>query len=160
MEIAFFTVGGTIDKIYFDQKSIYQVGESAVQEILRQSNVTIDYRCVSVMQKDSLDLTEQDRQTVFDRIAEDRAEHVVVTHGTDTMAATARKLQGIRDKVIVLTGAMEPAKFRNSDAVFNVGCAVGAVQSLPPGVYIAMNGRIFEADKVKKNVEMNRFEEA
>jgi L-asparaginase len=87
-------------------------------------------------------------------------ERIVVTHGTDTMIQTAKALQGIPDKTIVLTGAMQPARFHETDAVFNIGTAIGAVQSLPPGVYIAMNGRIFRPDRVRKNVAAGCFEEA
>jgi L-asparaginase len=83
---------------------------------------------------------------------------VLVTHGTDSMVATAKVLASIEGKTIVLTGALNPARFRGSDAEFNIGTAVGAVQSLPPGVYIAMNGRIWDPARVRKNVEANRFE--
>jgi len=86
--------------------------------------------------------------------------HVLVTHGTDTMVETARELAHIEGKVIVLTGALNPARFQGSDAVFNIGCAVAAVQTLPDGVYIAMNGRIWDPAKVRKNRDANRFEEA
>ena len=85
---------------------------------------------------------------------------IVITHGTDTMVETAKVLATIPGKTIVLTGALNPARFQNSDAVFNIGCAIGAVQSLPEGVYIAMNGRIWDPRKVRKNVDANRFEAA
>jgi len=91
-------------------------------------------------------------------IAAQSAKNVLVTHGTDSMVETAKVLATIQDKTIVLTGALNPARFRGSDAEFNIGTAVGAVQSLPPGVYIAMNGRIWDPAKVKKNVAANRFE--
>ncbi len=159
MRIKFFAVGGTIDKVYFDKKSEYQVGESVLDEILKQANVTFDYECESLIHKDSLYMTDEDRQLLFDRIASDEHHYIVVTHGTDTMIATAQSLQGIADKVIVLTGAMAPAKFKSSDAEFNIGCAVAAVQSLPPGTYIAMNGRIFRPHQVRKDVELSRFED-
>ena len=158
MKIKFYSTGGTIDKIYFDQKSTYQVGESRVEEILKKANVTFDYECESILRKDSLDLTDEDRRTLCERIRSDPHERIVITHGTDTMDKTAQELQTIRDKVIVLTGAMQPAKFRSSDAEFNVGFAVAAVQSLPHGIYLAMNGRIFRPGKARKNVDLNRFE--
>jgi L-asparaginase len=158
MKIKFYSTGGTIDKIYFDQKSTYQVGEARVEEILKEANVTFAYECESILGKDSLDLTDADRQTLYERIRSDPHERIVITHGTDTMDKTAQKLQTIRDKVIVLTGAMQPAKFRSSDAEFNVGFAVAAVQSLPHGVYMTMNGQIFHPGKVRKNVAHNRFE--
>jgi len=160
MVIKFFSTGGTIDKVYFDKKSTYQVGESRVEEILNEANVVFQYQCESILRKDSLDLTDEDRQLIFDRISSDPHERIVVTHGTDTMDLTGRKLKGITGKVIVLTGAMQPANFKYSDAEFNIGFAVAAVQTLPHGVYLAMNGRIFLPGKVKKNSELNRFEEA
>ncbi len=158
MKIKFFAVGGTIDKVYFDQKSNYKVGEPGVHDILKDANVTFDYECESILQKDSLDMTETDRQLVFEKIQADEHRYIIVTHGTDTMVATARVLEPIQGKVIVLTGSMQPARFKASDAEFNIGVAVAAVQIMPEGVYIAMNGRIFDPDKVKKNWEQNRFE--
>jgi L-asparaginase len=158
MKIKFYATGGTIDKIYFDRKSTYQVGEAEVEEILKDANVTFSYECESILKKDSLELTDADRQTLYEKISSDPHERIVITHGTDTMDKTAQNLQSIRDKVIVLTGAMQPARFRSSDAEFNVGFAVAAVQSLPCGVYMAMNGQIFYPGKVKKNVDLNRFE--
>jgi len=160
MKIKFFAVGGTIDKVYFDKRSEYQVGESMLNEVLKQANVSFDYECESLIHKDSLDMTDEDRQFLFDKIESDEHEYIVVTHGTDTMIKTAKKLQAIADKVVVLTGAMQPARFESSDAEFNIGCAVVAVQSLPPGIYIAMNGRIFKPERVRKNRERNRFEDA
>jgi len=159
MKIKFIAVGGTIDKVYFDRMSEYQVGESAIEEMLRDANVTFEYTCESVIHKDSLDMTDEDRQKIYEMIATDEHRYIIVTHGTDTMVQTAKKLQDIPNKVILLTGAMVPAKFKSSDAPFNIGCAVAAVQSLPPGVYIAMNGRILDPDKARKNRELNLFEE-
>ncbi|HOO44886.1 MAG TPA: asparaginase domain-containing protein [Deltaproteobacteria bacterium] len=159
MKIKFFAVGGTIDKVYFDKKSTYKVGEPGVHEILQEANVTFEYECESIMHKDSLDMTRKDRKLVFDRVKADTSRNIVITHGTDTMVHTAKLLKSIPDKVIVLTGSMQPARFKASDAEFNIGTAVAAVQTLPCGVYIAMNGRIFDPDKVEKNWEQNRFEE-
>ena len=160
MKIKFYAVGGTIDKVYFDRTSEYQVGESMLVDILTEANVTLDYEYDSLIHKDSLDMTDDDRQMLFERIKSDKHHRIVVTHGTDTMIETAKELQGIENKTVVLTGAMQPAKFKSSDAEFNIGCAVAAVQTLPPGVYIAMNGRIFDPKKVRKNRELNRFEDA
>ena len=160
MNIKFYAVGGTIDKVYFDRISDYQVGESMLVDILRKAKVTFDYECDSLIHKDSLDMTDADREMLFERIESDENQRIVVTHGTDTMIETARKLQGIKNKTVVLTGAMQPAKFKSSDAEFNVGFAVAAVQTLPSGVYIAMNGRIFDPDKVRKHRELNQFEDA
>ena len=157
-KIKIFTVGGTIDKIYFDQKSAYQVGDPKIVEVMQEANVSFDYETESLMQKDSLDMNAEDRDIILDRVSEDVHERIIITHGTDTMVETAQKLSAIKDKTIVLTGSMQPARFKNSDAAFNIGCAVAAVQTLPHGVYLTMNGRIFEPFTTRKNVEMNRFE--
>lgn len=159
MEIKILTVGGTIDKVYFDQSSKYQIGESIADEILKESNVGITYEVESILKKDSLDLTEKDRKKIIDTILEDSHDKIVVTHGTDTMIKTAQLLsQKPHNKVIVLTGSMQPARFKSSDAVFNIGSAVTAVQILPTGVFIAMHGRIFDPNNSRKNVEKKRFE--
>jgi len=157
--IKILTTGGTIDKVYFDEKSTYEVGEPQIGEVLERSEVVFDYEIETLCQKDSLDLTEEDRQRIHDAIRNDEHRLFIVTHGTDTMAQTARMLQDIPDKVIVLTGASQPARFRGSNAIFNIGCAVAAVQTLSPGVYVAMNGRIFDADKVRKNPDTRRFQD-
>lgn len=159
MKIKIITTGGTIDKIYFDQKSQFQVGEPQISEVLREANITFDYEVQPLLRKDSLDLTDEDRRLIYETIKSDQCERFLITHGTDTMITTARKLQKIQNKVMVLTGSMQPAKIRLTDAFFNIGYAIAAVQLLPSGVYIAMNGRIFKPDKARKNVEQNRFEE-
>ena len=158
MFIKFITTGGTIDKIYFDDLSQFEVGDSQVQHILAEGLAAFDFDIVSVLQKDSLEITEDDRQQLRDFIAADDASLFVVTHGTDTMPQTAEALHGIDGKTIVLTGALSPARFRSTDAVFNVGMAVAAVQVAVPGVYIAMSGQVFEAGAVRKNRAANRFE--
>jgi len=158
VRIKFFAVGGTIDKVYFDRMSTYKVGEPGVSEILREANVGFDYECESILRKDSLYMTEKDRQEIYDRVSTEECRHIVITHGTDTMIKTAKKLKSIPDKVIVLTGAMQPARFKSSDAEFNIGTAVAAVQLLPPGVYIVMNGCILDPDRVKKNRKLKLFE--
>ena len=158
MFIRFVTTGGTIDKIYFDSMSQFEVGESQVKHILTEGLVRFDYDVISLFQKDSLELTDDDRQELRDFIEADDAAHYVITHGTDTMAATAASLQGLPDKAIILTGALSPARFRTTDAVFNVGMAVAACQLVEPGVYIAMSGQVFAGDQVKKNRSENRFE--
>ncbi|HYC70940.1 MAG TPA: asparaginase domain-containing protein [Opitutaceae bacterium] len=158
MQVRIFATGGTIDKVYFDAASTYEVGEPQVGAVLRASNVTFDYVVESVMQKDSLQMDDADRELIRHRVQAAPERLILITHGTDTMTATAARLEGLPDKVIVLTGAMQPARFRESDAVFNLGCAIGALQALPPGVYIAMNGRISPASAVKKNRAAGRFE--
>ena len=158
MFIRFITTGGTIDKIYFDSLSRFEVGDSQVQHILTEGLVAFDYDVVALLQKDSLELTAEDRQLLRDYIEGDDAAFYVVTHGTDTMAETADALTGMPDKTIVLTGALSPARFRSTDAVFNVGMAVATVQVASPGVYIAMSGQVFPAGDVRKNRSENRFE--
>ncbi len=158
MKLKIFTTGGTIDKIYFDRKSEYQVGDPQAGCVLKRANVVIDYEVESLMRKDSLDMTDDDRRKIFERVSAESAERIVITHGTDTMIETGKVLGKINGKTIVLTGSMYPAEFRDSDAVFNIGCAIMAVQLLPPGVYIAINGRLFEPSLSRKNVADNRFE--
>jgi L-asparaginase len=158
MRIKVIAVGGTIDKVYFDAKSEYQVGEPQIQEVFDIANVTFDYDLEAIIAKDSLDMNDKDRQIVHDKIRNCEEKLILVTHGTDTMVDTARYLNDITDKTIVLTGAMQPARFKTSDAVFNIGTAVGALQCLPPGAYVAMNGYIFQPEKVRKNVAAGKFE--
>jgi L-asparaginase len=159
MKIKIYTTGGTIDKVYFDQKSDYQVGDPQANGVLERANVVLDYEVESIIRKDSLDFTEEDRKLIRKKVASTPLERVVITHGTDTMIDTAKVLKNIPGKTIVMTGSMYPAQFRDSDAVFNIGGAVTAAQILGPGVYIVMNGRIFKPPQVRKNVELNRFEE-
>ena len=159
MFIRFITTGGTIDKIYFDDLSQFEVGDSQVQHVLAEGLVTFDFDVVPLLQKDSLKITDDDRQKLREFIAADEASRFVVTHGTDTMPQTAEALRGIDGKTIVLTGALSPARFRSTDAIFNVGMAVAAVQVAAPGVYIAMSGQVFEAGAVRKNRKENRFEQ-
>jgi len=158
MFIRFITTGGTIDKIYFDALSQFEVGESPLDAILSDGLVSYDYDVVSLFRKDSLELTDDDRQHLQDFIAGDDADLYVVSHGTDTMVQTAKVLSQVQGKTIVLTGSLSPARFKTTDAIFNVGMAVAAVQSLKPGVYIAMSGHVFPAAEVKKNRDENRFE--
>jgi len=152
------TTGGTIDKVYFDAKSDYQIGAPQIGEILSQLGVAFEFDVVPVLRKDSLDMDEADRAAIRQAIEQQAHRHVLVTHGTDTMVETARALAGIPGKVIVLTGALNPARFQGSDAVFNIGCAVGAVQTAADGVWIAMNGRVWDPRQVRKNRASNRFE--
>ena len=159
MFIRFITTGGTIDKIYFDALSQFEVGESQVRHILTEGLVDFDYEIVPLLQKDSIEITDEDRSKLRDYIANDDATHYVVTHGTDTMPATAEALDGLDGKTIILTGALTPARFKTTDAIFNVGMAVAAAQTAAPGVYIAMSGQVFPAGKVRKNRAENRFEE-
>ena len=156
--ILFITTGGTIDKIYFDALSQFEVGESQLQTILGEALVEFDFDIVPLLQKDSLEIDDDDRARLRDFIAADDGKYYVITHGTDTMPETAEALKDLKGKTIVLTGALTPARFRTTDAVFNVGMAVAAVQTAREGVYIAMSGQVFEAGAVRKNRAENRFE--
>lgn len=158
MDILVITVGGTIDKVYFDATSEYEVGEPTVPHVYQGALVTLEYEVLPLMRKDSLEMTSADRDLVRETCTRVTQKNILITHGTDTMAETAEALLGIEGKTIVLTGAMAPARFRETDAVFNLGLATGAVQALGNGVYIAMNGRIFPAGNVRKNRELQRFE--
>jgi L-asparaginase len=155
--VQIFTTGGTIDKIYFDALSEFQVGHTALDEILKEANVHHAFAVTPLMRKDSLDLDDADRAVILDAVAAAEAPSILVTHGTDTMATTAKVLMQVAGKTIVLTGALQPASLRYSDAVFNVGFAFAAAQLLPPGVYIAMNGDVFPAAGVRKDRAANRF---
>jgi L-asparaginase len=153
------TTGGTIDKIYFDDMSDYQIGDPQIGHILNDLQVGFEFEVYPLMRKDSLHVTDDERQFIHDTIAASDAKHVLITHGTDSMVETALVLANIPGKTMVLTGALNPARFRDSDAVFNIGCAVGALHALPDGVWIAMNGCIWDPKKVRKNRNKNRFEE-
>lgn len=156
-----FTTGGTIDKTYFDAKSSYQVDDPQILVILNEANVTEPYRHETLFRKDSLDLTDGDRAEIVRRVQEDQSDRILITHGTDTMVQTAQAIQvaGAPGKTVVLVGSLTPARFKGSDAAFNVGFAVGALQVLPKGVYVAMNGHIFRPDEVRKSRSRNQFVE-
>ncbi|MGH8495224.1 MAG: asparaginase domain-containing protein [Gammaproteobacteria bacterium] len=158
VRLKIFTTGGTIDKIYFDAQSDFEVGEPQIGRILGDAQVGFEYEIEQLMRKDSLEMDDVDRERIRQAVADESATRIVITHGTDTMVETAAVLDGLRDKTIVLTGSLNPARFDSSDAVFNIGLAVAAVQTSPPGVYIAMNGRVFDAREVRKNRSRNRFE--
>lgn len=156
--IQILTTGGTIDKVYFDANSKFEIGESLLPELLRESNIHDGYIIRELMRKDSLELTDDDRATILEAVRTSDCSRILITHGTDTMAQTAQVLKLLADRTIVLTGAMQPARMRRSDATFNIGFAWAAAQLLPPGVYIAMNGEVFEAGAVRKNLEAQKFE--
>lgn len=160
MFIRFVTTGGTIDKIYFDALSQFEIGDAQIKHILDEGLVDFDYEIESLLQKDSLDMTDEDRARLHEYIATNDADRFVVTHGTDTMPELAETLMDIEGKTIVLTGALSPARFKTTDASFNVGMAVATAQVAPPGVYIAMSGQVFEAGQVRKNRAQNKFEKA
>ena len=158
MTVHIFTTGGTIDKVYFDAKSTYQVGEPQIGELLAEANVGVPFRVTSLLRKDSLELDDADRALIAQRVAAAEETRVLITHGTDTMVETARALLDVSGKTVVLVGAMQPARLRVSDAFFNIGFAFAATQLLPHGVYLAMNGRVFDPRTTHKNVAASRFE--
>jgi len=158
-KILILTTGGTIDKVYFDAKSTYEVGPPHIETVLKELDLAVDYSVRSLLRKDSLELTGQDRECILQEILGAAEDRILITHGTDTMVQTAGYIARGHGKTVVLTGSLTPGLFKTSDALFNIGCALAAVQILPPGVYIAMNGTLFSHDKVKKNREKNRFEE-
>ena len=155
-----FSTGGTIDKIYFDALSEFQVGDPQVVHLLEEARVGFRYGFTQLLSKDSLELTDEHRATIREAVRDCPASRIVITHGTDTMVETGRVLGKVEGKTIVLTGSLQPARFQTSDAEFNVGCAVTAAQTLPPGVYIAMNGQIFPADRCRKDRENMRSSHA
>jgi len=151
------TTGGTIDKQYFDATSQYQIADSFVPRLLELARVTQQFECRELLQKDSLDMTDADRALIVERVRTCGFTRIVITHGTDTMAQTARALLGVADKTIVLTGALAPARFNETDAPFNLGMAFAAVQVALPGVYIVMNGTVFRGEQVEKDRALQRF---
>ena len=158
MNIAILTTGGTFDKIYFDANSEYSIGEPCISSILDEGNVMSDYRVQSILKKDSLDITHSEREIIKKSVIECEEERIIITHGTDTMVETAKFLEDIKEKTIVLTGAMQPARFKKTDAIFNSGFAYAAALSLENGIYIAMSGQIFNSNNVRKNIDLGKFE--
>lgn len=156
-KVNIFTLGGTIDKVYFDANSAYEIGSPNIDDLLKRYKVYFDYEINPLMHKDSLDMNDEDRQLIYLAVKKCKNKYILITHGTDTMAETAGLLSDISDKVIILTGAMLPAGFRDSDAEFNIGCALGALWSADSGVYIAMNGFVFSWRDVYKDRSAAQF---
>ena len=157
LPILVLTTGGTIDKNYFDALSEYQIVDSGIPALLKEARVALAFRIEEVCRKDSLELTEADRAEIARRVAAAPETRIVITHGTDTMTDTAKALAGIAGKTIVLTGALSPARFAETDAPFNLGMAFAAAQVAPPGVYIAMSGQVFDGLRVVKDRAAGRF---
>lgn len=156
-----FVAGGTFDKEYDELTGTLRFADTHLPEMLRRGRCMLDVSVEVLMMIDSLEMKESHRQRIVDACAAAPERHLVITHGTDTMVETALLLDAARiDKVIVLTGAMVPYAFGSSDGLFNLGSALSFVQTLPPGVYIAMNGRYFAADRVRKNRDVGVFEDA
>ncbi len=153
------TTGGTIDKLYFDDLSDYQIGKPVIGELLNTYHVGFEFEVVPLLKKDSIYITDEDRELIKSVIEKSDDTHFLITHGTDTMVETARYLKPIKNKTIVMTGALTPARFNSTDAIFNIGCAVAAVQTQPPGVWVIMNGLVWDPELVRKNRKANRFEE-
>lgn len=151
------TTGGTIDKNYFDALSKYQIVDSGIPALLEEARVALPFRIEEVCRKDSLELTDADRAAIAERAKQAPERRIVITHGTDTMTETAKVLASIPGKTMVLTGALSPARFAETDAPFNLGMAFAAAQTAPPGVWIAMSGQVFDGLKVKKDRAAGRF---
>ena len=156
--ILILTTGGTIDKNYFDALSEYQIVDSGIPALLKEARVALPYRLAEVMRKDSLELTDADRTLIAAAAREAPEMRIVITHGTDTMTETAKLLAAqVPDKTIVLTGALSPARFAETDAPFNLGMAFATAQMAPPGVWIAMSGQVFDGLQVRKDREAGKF---
>jgi L-asparaginase len=159
MAIRIFVTGGTFDKEYDELRGTLEFEDTHVQEMLRLGRCELDVTIRTLMMVDSLDMSDDDRATIVDNCRRCEESQIVITHGTDTMVDTARALaRGVQNKTIVLTGAMIPYAFGSSDGLFNLGSALSFAQVLPSGVYIAMNGRCFTWDNVRKNREIGAFE--
>ena len=159
MRITIFVTGGTFDKEYNEITGELYFKDTHVREILDLGRSFLEINIEKLMLIDSLKMTNNDRQEIAQNCADSKSRHIVITHGTDTMRKTAEIISKINlNKTIVLTRAMIPYKFGSSDGLFNLGCALAFVQSLPIGVYIAMNGKYFRWDEVQKNKHLGRFE--
>ena len=160
MQIRIFVTGGTFDKEYNELDGSLFFKDTHLPEMLKLGRSRVEVLIETLMLIDSLEMTDSDRNTILEHCRKTKEDRIVITHGTDTMDLTARALgEKIRDKTIVLTGAMIPYKFGSSDGLFNLGSALAFAQTLPPGVYVAMNGRYFTWDNVKKNRQTGQFEE-
>lgn len=160
MAIRLFVTGGTFDKEYNELTGQLHFKDSHLPELLQMGRSRLDISIRTLMMVDSLEMTDTDRNIIVESCERCPESQIVITHGTDTMAETAKLLaQHIKDKTIVITGAMIPIKFGSSDGLFNLGSALAYAQALPNGVYIAMNGRYFNWDNVRKNRQTGYFEE-
>ena len=159
MQILFIQTGGSIDKDY--PKTVkgynFEISEPSVNRILKKINPAFEYTISPFLKKDSCDITNNDRIKLLAFCKKSKSDKIIITHGTDTIIETAEILSAIKNKSIILTGAFKPEKFKDSDADFNIGTAIGGINIIPNGVYIAMNGRIFRYDKVKRNLKTGQF---
>ena len=160
MAIRILVTGGTFDKEYNEHNGQLFLKDTHVSEMLRLGRSRVDVTIRTVMMIDSLEMSDADRALIVQNCLQSEEDRIVITHGTDTMTETAAAVaHAVADKTIVLTGAMIPYAFGSSDGLFNLGSALSFVQVLPPGVYIAMNGKCFPWDRVRKNRERGEFEE-
>ncbi len=159
MKILFIQTGGTIDKDYPHriQGYAFTIHEPAVKEILQRLNASFEYEILPLIKKDSLDLTNKDRELLKEVCESSSTSKIIITHGTDSMIQTAEYLSILKNKTIVLTGAFRPARFYDSDAAVNIGVAIGAIQLLNSGVYIAMNGLVLPWHKAYRHPESGQF---
>ena len=159
-KISILITGGTFDKEYDEINGILSFKKTQIHEMLHQSRAKIEFEVKTLMLIDSLEMSDNQRKEIVNNCAQDENNKIIITHGTDTIAETGQAIMKENlNKCIILTGAMIPIKFGSSDGLFNLGCAVGLVQSLKNGVYVAMNGNYFPANKVKKNIQSGLFEE-
>jgi L-asparaginase len=160
MKILFIQTGGTIDKDYPKSVKAYafEIEEAAVSRIMENVAPNFEFEVLSLLKKDSLDLTDDDRVLIKETCQNTSYTHIIITHGSDTMPETGRAIGNIKGKTIVLVGAYRPERFSNSDAHFNIGVAVGALNILENGTFIAMNGNIMSPDNCRKNPETGQFE--
>ncbi|MEJ5245013.1 MAG: asparaginase domain-containing protein [Bacteroidota bacterium] len=160
MAIRIFVTGGTFDKEYNELNGTLFFKDTHINEMLKLGRARVPIEVRTLMMMDSIDMTDADRELIASNCLKTEENKIIITHGTDTMVETARVIaEKVKDKTIVLTGAMIPYKFGSSDGLFNLGSAIALVQTLPPGVYIAMNGRYFNWDNCQKNRDKGEFEE-
>ena len=160
MDIRIFITGGTFDKEYNEITGQLYFNDTHMNDLLDMGRSKVPVQIRTLMMVDSLEMTDEDRDLIAYQCLQCDENKIVITHGTDTMAHTAKVLaEKIKDKTIILTGAMIPIKFGSSDGLFNLGSALAFSQTLPPGVYVAMNGRYFNWDNVRKNKQTGMFEE-
>ncbi len=161
MKISFIQTGGTIDKDYpkTNKGYAFEITTPAVERILKNINPAFEFEILSAFKKDSTEILDEDRKNLYQMCDGLENNRIIITHGTDTMLKTAAKLSALKNKIIVITGAMRPEKFSDSDAPFNIGMAVGAAGILNPGVYIAMHGQVLPWNKCARNLETGQFVE-
>ncbi len=159
MKITFIQTGGTIDKDYPKSTKgwAFEISEPAVERVLEKLNPSFDFEIIRALKKDSMEITEEDRGKLSDLIKKLISKKIIITHGTDTMIETANSLSSIKDKTIILTGAMRPERFSNTDAAINIGMAIAAVQTLKNGIYLTMNGIVKDHQEINRNLDSGKF---